>query len=56
MFLDFAGCTNAAWDHKDLCPAEYQAIRQQLVQWRDAWVWPRSASPVADVGSTTTTK
>ena len=30
MFLDFEGCTNAAWDHKDLCEAEYQAIRQRL--------------------------
>ena len=26
------GCTNAAWDHKDLCEAEYQAIRQRLEQ------------------------
>jgi hypothetical protein len=30
MFLDFEGCTNAAWDHKDLCEAEYQVIRQRL--------------------------
>ena len=30
MFLDFEACTNAAWDHKDLCEAEYQAIRQRL--------------------------
>ena len=30
LFLDFEGCTNAAWDHKDLCEAEYQAIRQRL--------------------------
>jgi hypothetical protein len=30
MFLDFQGCTNAAWDQKDLCEAEYQAIRQRL--------------------------
>ena len=29
-FLDFQACTNAAWDHKDLCEAEYQAIRQRL--------------------------
>ena len=25
-----------------------ETIRQQLVQWRDAWDWPRHASPVAD--------
>lgn len=30
MFLDFEGCTNAAWDHKDLCEAEYRAIHQRL--------------------------
>ena len=30
MFLDYQGCTNAAWDHKDLCEAEYEAIRQRL--------------------------
>jgi hypothetical protein len=30
MFLDFEGCTNAAWDRKDLCEAEYRAIRQRL--------------------------
>ncbi len=30
MLLDFEGCTNAAWDHKELCEAEYQAIRQRL--------------------------
>jgi hypothetical protein len=29
-FLDFQGCTNAAWDRKDLCDAEFQAIRQRL--------------------------
>jgi hypothetical protein len=29
-FLDFQACTNAAWDHKDLCEAEYGAIRQRL--------------------------
>ena len=29
-FLDFQACTNAAWDDKDLCEAEYQAIRQRL--------------------------
>ena len=32
MFLDFEGCTNAAWDHKDLCDAQYRAIRQRLEQ------------------------
>jgi hypothetical protein len=30
MFLDFQACTNAVWDQKDLCEAEYQAIRQRL--------------------------
>jgi hypothetical protein len=30
MVLDFLGCTNASWDHKNLCEAEYQAIRQRL--------------------------
>ena len=30
MFLDFQGCANAAWDRKDLCDAEYRAIRQRL--------------------------
>jgi len=29
-FLDFQACTNAAWDDKDLCEAEYEAIRQRL--------------------------
>jgi hypothetical protein len=29
-FLDFQACTNAAWDDKDLCEPEYQAIRQRL--------------------------
>ena len=29
-FLDFQACTNAAWDGKDLCEAEYQAMRQRL--------------------------
>lgn len=24
------------------------AVRAELVRWRDAWHWPRSASPVAD--------
>ena len=30
MLLDFQACTNAAWDHKYLCEAAYQAIRQRL--------------------------
>ena len=29
-FLDFAGCTNAAWDHKRLCQGRYRAIQQRL--------------------------
>jgi len=29
-FLDFQACTNAAWDRKHLCVAEYQALRQRL--------------------------
>lgn len=29
-FLDFQGCANAAWDHKAVSAAQYQAIRQQL--------------------------
>jgi hypothetical protein len=29
-FVDFQACTNAAWDHKKLCDAEYQALRQRL--------------------------
>lgn len=29
-FLDFEGCANAAWDHKDLRQAEYDAMRQRL--------------------------
>ena len=29
-FLDFQACTNAVWDGKDLCPAEYCALRQRL--------------------------
>lgn len=24
-----------------------EAVREQLVQWRDAWTWPRGAAPVA---------
>lgn len=30
MALDFLGCSNAAWDHKDLCRTEYEAARQRL--------------------------
>jgi hypothetical protein len=30
VLLDFQAWTNAAWDHKDLCHEEYQAIRQRL--------------------------
>ena len=30
LFLDFEGCTNAAWDHKALRDADNQAIRQHL--------------------------
>lgn len=33
-FLDFAGCMNAAWDRKELCAAEYRAVRQRLEQSR----------------------
>jgi hypothetical protein len=29
-FLDFQACTNAVWDGKDLCVAEYRALRQRL--------------------------
>jgi hypothetical protein len=29
-FLDFQACTNAVWDRKPLCAAEYQALRQRL--------------------------
>jgi hypothetical protein len=29
-FLDFQACTNAMWDRKPLCAAEYQALRQRL--------------------------
>jgi hypothetical protein len=28
--LDFQACTNAVWDRKHLCLAEYQALRQRL--------------------------
>jgi hypothetical protein len=37
MFLDFEGCSNAAWDRKNLCEAEYQAIRQRLEQAGLGW-------------------
>ncbi|MGH9869765.1 MAG: hypothetical protein ACREAA_16590 [Candidatus Polarisedimenticolia bacterium] len=30
MLLDFEACANAAWDHKNLCAAEYLALRQRL--------------------------
>jgi len=30
LFLDFQGCANAAWDQKDLCRGEYQAIQERL--------------------------
>ena len=30
LFVDFEGCANASWDHKDLCQAEYRAIRKRL--------------------------
>lgn len=29
-FLDFQACTNAVWDRKDLCVAEYRALRRRL--------------------------
>jgi hypothetical protein len=29
-FLDFQACTNAAWDRKPLCAAEYQALQRRL--------------------------
>ena len=32
LFLDFAGCINAAWDRKQLCGAEYRTVRQRLDQ------------------------
>src|SRR5688572_19528337 len=28
-FLDFQACTNAVWDGKDLCVADYRAMRQR---------------------------
>lgn len=31
MLLDFLGCTNADWDHKELCRAKYEATRERLV-------------------------
>jgi hypothetical protein len=30
VFLDFQACTNAAWDHKNLCEADYRALRRRL--------------------------
>jgi hypothetical protein len=30
--LDFQACTNAVWDRKPLCAADYQALRAQLEQ------------------------
>jgi hypothetical protein len=30
MFLDFQACTNAVLDGKELCAAEYRALRQEL--------------------------
>ena len=32
MFLDFQGCANAAWDHKEQCAAQYEAIQRRLEQ------------------------
>jgi len=32
MFLDLEGCANAAWDRKEMCAADYHALRQRL-QW-----------------------
>lgn len=29
-FLDFEGCANAAWDQKEMCAADYHALRQRL--------------------------
>lgn len=42
-FLDFQACTNAAWDRKDLCAVEYQALRHRLEKaglrlWLDGYV------------------
>ncbi len=31
-FLDFQACTNAVWDRKPLCAAQYQALRRRLEQ------------------------
>jgi hypothetical protein len=31
-FLDFQACTNAVWDRKPLCAADYQRLRQRLEQ------------------------
>lgn len=32
LFLDFAGCMNAAWDRKQPCAEDYRAVRQRLEQ------------------------
>lgn len=32
LFLDFAGCMNAAWDRKQLRAEDYRAVRQRLEQ------------------------
>jgi hypothetical protein len=29
-FLDFQACTNAFWDRKDLCVAQYRALQEEL--------------------------
>jgi hypothetical protein len=47
MVLDFLGCTNAAWDRKDLCRAEYEATRDRLERarpWRAHRRFPQPAS------------
>jgi hypothetical protein len=30
VFLDFQACTNAVWDRKPVCAADYQVLRQRL--------------------------
>ena len=30
LFLDFQGCANADWDHKNLCDEDYLEVRQRL--------------------------
>jgi hypothetical protein len=37
MFMDFEGCANAAWDHKQLCRPEYADIRRRLEQAGLGW-------------------